>query len=36
MDFVAILLTIGFFVICAALTRWCNRVLRDEEEALRR
>ena len=29
MDWVAILLTIGFFVVCAALTIWCDRVLRE-------
>ena len=28
MDFVAILLTIGFFAFCAALTLWCDRVSR--------
>ena len=29
MDWVAILLTIGFFVVCGALTIWCDRVLRE-------
>jgi hypothetical protein len=32
MDLVAILLTIGFFVVCAALTVWCDRVLRGNGE----
>ena len=29
MDLVAIGLTIGFFAFCAALTIWCDRVLRE-------
>jgi hypothetical protein len=28
MDFVALGIGIGFFLVCAALTRWCDRVLR--------
>jgi hypothetical protein len=30
MDFVAIGLGFGFFAFCFALTRWCDRVLREE------
>jgi len=35
MDFVAIAAGIGFFAFCFALTRWCDRVLREGERKTR-
>ena len=29
MDFVALVLGVGFFAICWSLTVWCDRVLRE-------